>query len=236
MTVFRNVQELQNVLSRLWAAIFDSPEIMSQFGGMSMAVEFRFTDYQTRLVVAVGDGRKDVLWDPPASLKADVEMILTSDVGHAFWMERLNIPMALASRDIVAKGSFQKALKLLPALKPAFALYPRILAELGRQDLLQSGSATTRKKRFTLPKLFQSGHKLHLERLPAFPSIQPSACARRPLVPSARARRRCSISTAVCCASAPLNPTFQRAFATARFRLRRYICRSARRRSPPACA
>lgn len=169
MTVFRNVQELQNVLSRLWAAIFDSPEIMSQFGGMSMAVEFRFTDYQTRLVVAVGDGRKDVLWDPPASLKADVEMILTSDVGHAFWMERLNIPMALASRDIVAKGSFQKALKLLPALKPAFALYPRILAELGRQDLLQSGSATTRKKRFTLPKLFQSGHKLHLERLPAFP-------------------------------------------------------------------
>lgn len=39
-----------------------------------------------------------------------------ADDGHKFWLGNLNLMAALARRQIVAKGTINKALKLLPAL------------------------------------------------------------------------------------------------------------------------
>ena len=79
-------------------------------------------------------------WDPKVPEDPDVEMILSGQTSHLFWMEQLNVPLAIASRKIIAKGSIQKALKLLPALKPAFALYPGVLREAGRTGPPDQGS------------------------------------------------------------------------------------------------
>lgn len=42
---------------------------------------------------------------------------------------------ALARRQIVAKGAINKALKLLPALKPTYQAHKDFLLEMGRADL-----------------------------------------------------------------------------------------------------
>jgi 2-oxoisovalerate dehydrogenase E1 component len=169
MGVYKDKQELQAILSRLWERIFNTAEIVDKLADLSLVVEFRFTDIETRMFIAVGDGRREVSWDPGHPPQADVEMILTSDTGHAFWMEELNVPLALAGRKIIAKGSVQKALKLLPALKPAFAIYPEVLAEKGRQDLLvRKGPSVRKKKRMRLPA-WGRPKKLSLEGLPIFP-------------------------------------------------------------------
>ncbi|MDA8139394.1 MAG: pyruvate dehydrogenase complex E1 component subunit beta [Desulfobacteraceae bacterium] len=169
MAVYKDKQELQAILSRLWERIFNTASIVEKLADLSMVVEFRFTDIQTRMFIVAGSGRREVLWDPATQPKADVEMILATDTGHAFWMEELNVPLALASRKIVAKGSVQKALKLLPALKPAFAIYPQVLAEMGRNDLLlRKKSAGRKKKWLTLPG-FSAPKKIARETLPVFP-------------------------------------------------------------------
>jgi hypothetical protein len=41
---------------------------------------------------------------------------------------------ALTRRQVVARGNVPKTLKLLPILKPAYALYPQYLAEVGMAD------------------------------------------------------------------------------------------------------
>ncbi len=177
MAVYKDKQELQAILSRLWERIFNTASIVEKLADLSLVVEFRFTDIETRMFIAAGGGHREVIWDPETPIKADVEMILAADTGHAFWMEELNVPLALASRKIVAKGSVQKALKLLPALKPAFAIYPQVLAEMGRQDLLvRKKSAGRKKKWFTLPG-FGASKKIDRESLPVFP-MNPAEASR----------------------------------------------------------
>ncbi len=63
--------------------------------------------------------------------KPDVEMFLSGDDCHKFWMQELKLPIALATRKIKAKGPINKILKLLPMLKPAYEKYPQIAKDHG---------------------------------------------------------------------------------------------------------
>jgi len=160
MSAFKTKDELVDVLSALWDEIFNTPAITEKISAEKLIVKFRFTDFGTDLYI---DNKGDVpryYWDPPDDVTFDVEMIQTSDTSHQFWLQKLKVPMAIATRKVVAKGSVQKALKLIPALKPAFALYPEILKRMGKADLLQEAPRKKRKRRF-------KGRFQFIERSPA---------------------------------------------------------------------
>jgi 2-oxoisovalerate dehydrogenase E1 component len=168
MSAFNTKEELVLVLSALWDDIFNTPAITEIISAENLIVKFRFTDFGTDLYV---DNKGEVpryYWDPPDDVAFDVEMIQTSDTSHLFWMQKLNVPMAIATRKVVAKGSVQKALKLIPALKPAFALYPEILKRMGKADLLQEAPKKKRKRRFKIFPRRRSG-TYKLDALPLFP-------------------------------------------------------------------
>ena len=152
MSAFKTRDDFVKVLSALWDEIFDTPTITEKIAAEKLIVKFRFTDFETDLYIDNRGDNPEYYWDPPDDVAFDVEMIQTSDTSHQFWLEKLNVPMAIATRKVVAKGSVQKALKLIPALKPAFALYPGILKRLGKAELLQEAPTKKRKRRF-----FKSG-------------------------------------------------------------------------------
>ncbi len=147
MTPFETKEEFVRILSTLWERILRTPHIADPLSSTGLVARFRFTDFATDLYLDASGDRPRYYWDPPEAFDCDVEMILSSETSHRFWMEDLNVPLAIASRRIVAKGSVQKALKLLPALKPAFSLYPQVLREMGKAEFLRSGERTTRKRR-----------------------------------------------------------------------------------------
>ena len=64
----------------------------------------------------------------------EVTMRMSADFAHAFWNGRVNLVSALTRRQVIAKGNVPKTLKLLPILKPAYALYPQYLAEIGMKE------------------------------------------------------------------------------------------------------
>ncbi len=68
-------------------------------------------------------------------LVPDVLMTMNADVAHRFWLGKVNLTAALTRREIVAHGPIAKILKLLPAIKPAYTLYPEHLKEIGRAEL-----------------------------------------------------------------------------------------------------
>jgi len=148
MTPYKDKEEFVKILSTLWERIFNTPEIMQGLGGEKIIVKFRFTDFDTSLYIDNSGDKPAYYWDAEGDAPFDVEMIQNSETSHKFWMEDLNVPLAIATRKVVAKGSVQKALKLLPALKPDFRLYPQVLREMGRDDLLQKAGAKKRKRRF----------------------------------------------------------------------------------------
>lgn len=71
----------------------------------------------------------------PTDIKPEIYMTMKADIAHEFWLGKVNLLAALSRRQIVAKGPIPKALKLLPAIKPAYSLYAEFLAERGRTDL-----------------------------------------------------------------------------------------------------
>lgn len=68
----------------------------------------------------------------------EVTMRMSADFAHAFWHGRINLVSALTRRQVVAKGNVSKTLRLLPILKPAYALYPQYLATIGMADKIMA--------------------------------------------------------------------------------------------------
>ncbi|MBN2178758.1 MAG: dehydrogenase [Deltaproteobacteria bacterium] len=171
MAPYKSQEEFEAILSTLWDKILDTPAIVESIGGVKIIAKFRYTDYPSALYIDNSGDAPRYYWNPEEDVKADVEMILSSETSHKFWMETLNVPMAIAGRKIIPKGSVQKALKLIPALKPAFAIYPLVLKEFGRDDLLVKGEKAKAKRkvsRFNLSDLFRK-KELQQDLLPPFP-------------------------------------------------------------------
>lgn len=73
---------------------------------------------------------------PPEEMTADAVMTMELDTAHAFWCGQLNLLGALSSGEIEAEGSMPRLLKMLPVIKPAYAVYNNLLAEKGLEDLI----------------------------------------------------------------------------------------------------
>lgn len=146
MPPFRSQEELEDIFSELWRRVLQDNDIVQTVADLPLVAKFRYTDFPTALFIDTASQPPAFYWNPDAEPKPDVEMILSSETAHRFWLEDLNVPLAIARRKIIPKGSVQKALKLIPALKPAFALYPKVLADSGRTDLLTPKTVSKRKK------------------------------------------------------------------------------------------
>ena len=54
-----------------------------------------------------------------------------------FGLGKLSVPMAILTGKMIAKGPVNQALALLPAIKPAFAIYPQVYDNKQRARLLR---------------------------------------------------------------------------------------------------
>ena len=143
MAAFSSTDDLYHVMGALFARLAADPEIAQRLAESAMVVRFRWREPDGEATIDLG--RLPIAFSFGASnVAADVEMSQTADTAHRFWLGRLNVAQAIATRQVVARGSVPKALKLLPALRPAFALYPQVLRELGRADLLPAAAEARR--------------------------------------------------------------------------------------------
>ena len=145
MPVFESTEQLYDVMGGLFERIAATPEIADELVEGNMVVRFRWKE-------PAGEATIDLRSAPiaftmgPSELDADVEMIQSADVAHRFWLGGLNVPQAIATRKVVSKGSVPKALKLLPAVKPAFELYRGVLREKGMEASIPAVSVGRRRR------------------------------------------------------------------------------------------
>ena len=136
MPTFKDTDHLYQVLDAFFQRLADQREVadpLVQSGAMVLRMRYREPQGQ----VTVDLRQSPISWAFGVSeLKPDLELIQDADVAHQFWLGRLNITRAVATRKVVSRGPVSKALKLLPALKPAYPLYSQVLLELGQQQLL----------------------------------------------------------------------------------------------------
>ncbi len=73
----------------------------------------------------------------PCDVKPEVTMRMHADTAHRFFMQKLNMMIAVAKGEIKVKGPLHRAMKLLPTIKPGFEIYRKVLNELGFHELLK---------------------------------------------------------------------------------------------------
>lgn len=142
MPVFQTEQELRLCLGRLYDEARRDPRIAPQIRASQLVIRFRYDEPPAVVTINAAspptqkNAYVDVFWGEDVALQPDIELRMKADIAHHFWQGKVNLLMALTRQQIVAKGPLAQILKLLPAVEPMYEMYPRILHELGRDDLI----------------------------------------------------------------------------------------------------
>ena len=135
MGVFKDGNEASQFIGRIWELIGEDPDIGPKLVATNLVLRGRYTDPEYQVTVSCRDGSVKVEHGESGTA-ADVTLLLSADMGNRFWLGAVNMPMALARREIQLEGKMSEVMKVLPFLKPAFAIYRSHVVASGREDLL----------------------------------------------------------------------------------------------------
>ena len=130
MSVFESREIFKEVIVGFFNLLGDTPLVADKLMASKMVIRFIYSDPDLAVVVDCSGDAMDVRPDD-TDTKALVELSMKADIAHKFWFGKVNLTMALTRRQMVAKGPVPKILKLLPAIKPSYAMYPKYLDENG---------------------------------------------------------------------------------------------------------
>lgn len=139
MPVFRDDDDLYACIGGMMEAAATDEAMGKKVRDSQLIIRFAYDNPKATITI-------DAKTEPPKGaffrvlygenhLVPDILMTMNADVAHRFWLGKVNLTAALTRREIVAHGPVSKILKLLPAVKPAYILYPEHLKEIGRGDL-----------------------------------------------------------------------------------------------------
>ncbi|NOY70107.1 MAG: SCP2 sterol-binding domain-containing protein [Deltaproteobacteria bacterium] len=133
MPYFQTSEKFEEVLGGFFKLMGETPVIADKLLKSKLIIRFRYTDPDLVMVIDCSGDKIDVRPND-TDTKAIVEMSMSSDIAHKFWFGKINLTKALTRREMIAKGPIPKVLKLLPAIKPSYNMYPKYLDENGYEQ------------------------------------------------------------------------------------------------------
>ncbi len=130
MATFESAEKFEEVLVGFFKLMGETPAIADKLLASKLIIRFNYSDPDLVVVVDCSGDKIDVR-PHDKETKATVEMTMSADIAHRFWFGKVNLTIALTRKEMVAKGPIPKVLKLLPAIKPSYALYPEYLEANG---------------------------------------------------------------------------------------------------------
>ena len=130
MATFESSEKLQQILGGFFEYLMTQEAMAAKLLAAKMVLRFSYSEPVLSITVDLTGAQAAITYND-TDKKPDVEMSMKADVAHRFWLGQVNLVMALARREMTAKGPIPKILKLLPVIKPAYEIYPRYLKEKG---------------------------------------------------------------------------------------------------------
>ena len=140
MPIFQSSEELEKVAVALAEKVKRDATIAPTLVETGLCIRWKIKNPEVQFAIdfskkpeAEDEFFTYYLGDPERS--PDVVFTMKGDAFHKFWLGKLSLPIALATRAIVlVKGNPVKILKLLPKIKPVYPLYREVLTECGHAD------------------------------------------------------------------------------------------------------
>ena len=145
--VFRDADHAWECLGGLFEALSRDAEVGPKLREAGFVVRFNYADPALSVTVdavapgpqaGAQDGGYVTVLRGNGGRTPQVELDMTADAAHRFWLGRVNPMMAMMKREIVARGPIGLVMKLLPVVKPAYGIYPRLLVERGYGALVEA--------------------------------------------------------------------------------------------------
>jgi hypothetical protein len=134
MTTFKDTDEVYAIQGRFLDEITHSPDLGPRFVAAQTSFMVNYSDPDARILVDCTLDPPVVICNPPAGTDAEIGLNMGADEGHKFWLGKLNLTSAMARRKVSISGSMTKALKLMPAMRPAYPKYKAFLEANGHAD------------------------------------------------------------------------------------------------------
>jgi hypothetical protein len=137
MAYFQDINVFYDLLSDLFDRLMADEGIHGKARDSELTVKFVYHDPEGTFWI---DCKQDPVTVyagvPPMELTPDAVMEMELDTAHLFWCGKLNLLGALSSGLIQAEGSVPRMLKMLPVIRPSYAIYLGLLQERGLEALI----------------------------------------------------------------------------------------------------
>jgi len=132
MAAFDDTEDLYRVMDELWKRICSDEKISRDLLKSKLVVRFVYREPEGWVTIDGSDGEAIKVTLDSCDTKPVVEMRMKSDFAHKFWQGKENVTVALMQGKIVSTGPVNRALALLPAVKPAFSIYNQVCQDLNK--------------------------------------------------------------------------------------------------------
>ena len=134
MATFQSADDVYKIFGTFLTELTQEPEMRPKFVAANTSFLVNYTDPESKILVDCTCDPPRVVTDPPADASAEINLNMSADDGHKFWLGKLNMTVALAKKQVKVSGPMAKMMKLLPALKPGFPKYKAYLEQNGYTD------------------------------------------------------------------------------------------------------
>jgi hypothetical protein len=140
MPYFKDQEEMYAVQRAFFDRVARDPEIGPQLQKSKLVIRFKVHDpdgivtINCRDIPEAGKYFDTVFGD--SDLQPDLTLLSSADINHELWQGKVNLVTALLGGKARAEGDISQAVKFMPALNPIFDIYPQVLKDLGRADLI----------------------------------------------------------------------------------------------------
>ena len=128
MPVFESTENLYRCIGGFFELMSNHPRTQKLLQTTELTVRFVFTDPEASITLVARSGEQSVHCGDCHELP-DVQLSMSGDVAHRFWMGEVNVMSAILTRQIVAEGPLDKIMELKPLIKAAMEIYPRHFEE-----------------------------------------------------------------------------------------------------------
>ena len=128
MPYFKDREMMEEMFGELWNRVIHEFGLGKKLKEAGITILYRVSDPDMVMYV---DENGPLFGDAAEAKSPVITNAMHSDIVHRFWLKKLNVPKAMALRQIKAKGPVTKGLKLMPLLKPAQDIYPEYCKKYG---------------------------------------------------------------------------------------------------------
>lgn len=138
---FSSKEEFVNVMTTLIDRLKYDKKVGADIAKTGIIIKFEYTDPDTNVTINAKDKPADenaffdFKWED-ANTTPEVTLSSSANYSLKFWQGKENAIISIAIGKLKANGNITKAMSLLPAISPAYEIFPEILREMGRKDLI----------------------------------------------------------------------------------------------------